>query len=168
MQLPWLVSEAGIGLLRKQSLLGLAKAHFKQTEVVVIMRKSVSISIACFSLCSVSHLTVYMETLYCRQSCLVSSGLRTLMCELWALKLLVVAACPSFLFLLLCLLSRAAEGACQVMLAVKNPPSNAGRRKRLRFDPWEEKIPWRRGWQPTPVFLPREFHGKRSLAGCSP
>ena len=29
-------------------------------------------------------------------------------------------------------------------------------------------IPWRRKWQPTPVFLPGEFHGQRSLAGCSP
>ena len=30
------------------------------------------------------------------------------------------------------------------------------------------KIPWRREWQSTPVFLPGEFHGQRSLAGCSP
>ena len=30
------------------------------------------------------------------------------------------------------------------------------------------KIPWRRKWQPTPVFLPGAFHGQRSLAGCSP
>ena len=30
------------------------------------------------------------------------------------------------------------------------------------------KIPWRREWQPTPVFLPGEFHGQRSLAGYSP
>ena len=29
-------------------------------------------------------------------------------------------------------------------------------------------IPWRRGWQPSPVFLPGEFHGQRSLVGCSP
>ena len=29
------------------------------------------------------------------------------------------------------------------------------------------KIPWRRKWQPTPVFLPRKFRGQRSLAGCS-
>ena len=29
-------------------------------------------------------------------------------------------------------------------------------------------IPWRRKWQPTPVFLPGEFHGRRSLAGYSP
>ena len=30
---------------------------------------------------------------------------------------------------------------------------------------WVGKIPWRRTWQPTPVFLPGEFHGQRSLAG---
>ena len=33
---------------------------------------------------------------------------------------------------------------------------------------WVKKIPWRRKWQPTPVFLPGEFHGQRSLAGLSP
>ena len=37
-----------------------------------------------------------------------------------------------------------------------------------RFDPWVGKIPWRREWQPTPVLLPGEFHGQRSLAGYSP
>ena len=31
--------------------------------------------------------------------------------------------------------------------------------KRYRFDPWVRKIPWRREWQPTLVFLPAEFHG---------
>ena len=36
------------------------------------------------------------------------------------------------------------------------------------FDPWVGKILWRREWQSTPVFLPGEFHGQRSLAGCSP
>jgi len=30
------------------------------------------------------------------------------------------------------------------------------------------KIPWRRKWQPTPVFLPRKSHGQRNLAGYSP
>ena len=35
------------------------------------------------------------------------------------------------------------------------------------FDPWVGKIPWRK-WQPTPVFLPGEFHGQRILAGYSP
>ena len=38
----------------------------------------------------------------------------------------------------------------------------------LGFDPWLRKIPWKRTWQPTPVFLPRKFHGQRSLAGFSP
>ena len=33
---------------------------------------------------------------------------------------------------------------------------------------WVEKIPWRRKWQPTPVFLPGKFHGQRSLVGYSP
>ena len=42
------------------------------------------------------------------------------------------------------------------------------RLKRHRFSPWVGKIPWRRKWQPTPVFLPGEFHGQRSLAGYSP
>ena len=41
------------------------------------------------------------------------------------------------------------------------------RHKRGRFDPWIEKILWR-AWQPTPVFLPGESHGQRSLAGYSP
>ena len=40
--------------------------------------------------------------------------------------------------------------------------------KRCGFDPWVRKISWRRKWQPTPVFLPGESHGQRSLAGCSP
>ena len=40
--------------------------------------------------------------------------------------------------------------------------------RRLRFDPWVGKIPWRRKWQPTPVFLPGKPHRQRSLAGYSP
>ena len=31
------------------------------------------------------------------------------------------------------------------------------------FDPWVGKIPWKREWQSTPVFLPIEFHGQKSL-----
>jgi len=41
---------------------------------------------------------------------------------------------------------------------VKNLPANAG-------DPWVGKIPWRRKWQPTPVFLPGEHCGQKSLVG---
>ena len=36
------------------------------------------------------------------------------------------------------------------------------------FDPWAEKITWRRVWQPTLVFLPVESHGQRSLVGYNP
>ena len=36
-----------------------------------------------------------------------------------------------------------------------------------RFNPWVGKISWRRKWLPTPVFLPGEFHGQKSLAGYS-
>ena len=35
--------------------------------------------------------------------------------------------------------------------------------RRLGFDLWVGKIPWRREWRPTPVFLPGEFHGQRSM-----
>ena len=41
------------------------------------------------------------------------------------------------------------------------------RHRRCGFDPWVEKISWRRKWQLTPVFLPRESHGQRSVAGYS-
>ena len=40
--------------------------------------------------------------------------------------------------------------------------------KRREYDPWVRKISWRRKWQPTPVFLPGEFHGRGNLAGYSP
>ena len=50
---------------------------------------------------------------------------------------------------------------------VKNPPANAGDMK-PEFDPRVGKIPWRRAWQPTPVFLLGESHAQRSLVGYSP
>ena len=40
--------------------------------------------------------------------------------------------------------------------------------KRPGFDPWVGKIPWRRKWQHTPVFLPEKPHGQKSLVGYSP
>ena len=55
----------------------------------------------------------------------------------------------------------------QVPLVVNNMPANAVD-KRLGFSPQLGKIPGRRKWQPTPVFLPGESHGQRSLAGYSP
>ena len=55
-----------------------------------------------------------------------------------------------------------------VGLVVKNLPASAGDRKRSELDSWAWKIPWRRKWQPTPVFLPVESHGQRSLSGDTP
>ena len=43
---------------------------------------------------------------------------------------------------------------------VKNPPACSGG--------WVRKIPWRRKWQPTPVFFPGKFHRQRSLVGYRP
>ena len=53
----------------------------------------------------------------------------------------------------------------RAQLSGKEP---ACQRKRLRFYPWIRKIPWRRAQQPTPVFLPGESHGQKSLARYSP
>ena len=50
----------------------------------------------------------------------------------------------------------------------KEPTCQCRRGKRHRFDPWVGKIPWRKTWQPTLVFLPGESHGERSLVGCGP
>ena len=52
-------------------------------------------------------------------------------------------------------------GASQV-LVVKNTLANAVD-LRFGFDPWVGKIPRRRNWQPTPVYLPRESHRQRNL-----
>ena len=53
-------------------------------------------------------------------------------------------------------------------LSGKESTCQCKRRKGCGFDPWVRKISWGRKWQPTPVFLPGEFHGQRSLAGYSP
>ena len=58
-------------------------------------------------------------------------------------------------------------GVFLVVLVVKNLPANAGDIE-TRVDPWVRKIPWRRAWQPTPVFLPGEPHGQRSLVAYGP
>ena len=53
-------------------------------------------------------------------------------------------------------------------VALEEPACQHRRHKRCRFDPWVRKIPWRRTQQPTPVLLPGECHGRRSLEGYSP
>ena len=54
------------------------------------------------------------------------------------------------------------------MLVVRSLPASAGDINRREFDPWFRKIPWRRKWQPTPIVLPGESHGQKSLVGYSP
>ena len=49
---------------------------------------------------------------------------------------------------------RGKESACQFR-----------RHRSCSFSLWVRKVPWRRKWQPTPVFLPGQFHGQRSLVG---
>ena len=53
-------------------------------------------------------------------------------------------------------------------LSSKESACQCRRHRRCRFNPWVRKIPWRRKWQPTPVFLPGKFHRQRTLAGYSP
>ena len=55
----------------------------------------------------------------------------------------------------------------QVALSGREPTCQCRRSKRCQFHPWVGKIPWRRVWQPTLVFLPGEHHGQRSLMGYS-
>ena len=50
----------------------------------------------------------------------------------------------------------------------KEPACPCRRHKRCVFDLWVREIPWRKKWQPTPVFLPAESCGQRGLAGCGP
>ena len=52
------------------------------------------------------------------------------------------------------------RGASLVAQRIKHLPAMG----ESGFDPWIMKIPWRRKWKPTPVFLPGESHGQRSLA----
>ena len=54
--------------------------------------------------------------------------------------------------------------ASLVAQTVKNLPAM----QETRFNPWVSKVPWGKEWQPTPVFLPEEFHGQMSLVGYHP
>ena len=49
----------------------------------------------------------------------------------------------------------------------REPACQCRSHKRHGFNPWVRKVPWRRAWQPTPVFSPGEPCGQRSLVGCS-
>ena len=75
-----------------------------------------------------------------------------------------IIALAIWTFLIHCLgLSRASQN----LSGGKEPACQYKRHKKGWFSSWARKIPWRRKWQPTPVFLPGEPHGQRSLAGYS-
>ena len=69
----------------------------------------------------------------------------------------------SFQFSLLCSITRGFPGG-----ASGKEPTCQYRRHKTQDPPWVGKIPWRRAWQHTPVFLSGEFHGQRILGSYSP
>ena len=73
-------------------------------------------------------------------------------------NLYIVQGSNLFLNLLYCLPLPTSSG--------KENPCQCKRCRRWGFNPWVEKIPWKRAWQPILVFLPRESHGQRSLAAA--
>ena len=56
----------------------------------------------------------------------------------------------------------------KVVLVVKNSSANTGYIRDSGLIPGLGRFPWRRAWQSTPVFLPGEYQGERSLVGYSP
>ena len=55
-----------------------------------------------------------------------------------------------------------------VALVVKNLPASVGDIRDMGLILGSGRFPWRRAWQPTPVFLPGESHGRKNLVGYSP
>ena len=60
------------------------------------------------------------------------------------------------------------QSGLPMWLSGKESACQCKRLMRQGFDLWVGKVPWRKKWQPTPVFLPGKFHGHRSLTGYSP
>ena len=60
------------------------------------------------------------------------------------------------------------SGASHVVLVVKNLPADAGEVRDMGSIPVSGRFPWRRSWQLTPVFLPRESRELRSLVTYNP
>ena len=80
---------------------------------------------------------------------------------------LTIASWPAYRFLRRQYLCTNTSGLPN-QLSGKEPTCQCRGYKRSRFDPWVRKIPRRRAWQPTPVFLPGESCGLRRLSGCNP
>ena len=96
--------------------------------------------------------------------------------QFWKCLRSLRSTCPQGQFLLESVrenLSHAFPLASGALLVIIRFPGGSDGRvcpqcRRPGFDLWVRKIPWRRAWQPTPVFFPGESHGQRSPAGYSP
>ena len=100
------------------------------------------------------------------------SWLLKLYIKSWSLVASVLQLCfPSstlcWLFWVICLSVETLEGY-PCVTSGQEPTYQCRRCKRSGIYPWVKKIPWRRAWQPTPVFLPGESHGQRNLVGYGP
>ena len=89
------------------------------------------------------------------------------MCVMIELKIYSLNNFEVYNTILLIIVIMLCIGASQLALVVKKLPANVAD-MRHGFNLWVRKIPWRRKWQPTPVFLPGKSNGQRSLAGYSP
>ena len=107
---------------------------------------------------STQHL--YIPSMSSR-SCLLSDGITRAILQVGPQ---IKAPLPSAPILLL---GMQANGSSHVVNGKKSA-CQCRRCRRHGFDPWVRKIPWRKQWLPTPVFLPGESHGQRSLVDYSP
>ena len=73
---------------------------------------------------------------------------------------------PAYMLPIICCPSRQTQGLPRWLS--KESVCQCRRSRRRGFSPWVGKIPWRRAWQPTGVFLPGDSHGPRSLVDYSP
>ena len=66
-----------------------------------------------------------------------------------------------------CFVNCNSKSGCPRWLSGKESAHLCRIQMRCEFDPWVGKIPWRRKWQPAPIFLSGKSHGQRGLVGCS-
>ena len=80
----------------------------------------------------------------------------------------VPTAWEHLIFIIMSFLQMLAKTSICLVWITHSLSCQCKRHKRCRFDPWVWKIPWRRTWKSTPVFLPGETHGQRSPVCYSP
>ena len=109
---------------------------------------NISVSHTSLSLMTTTLLTISMNLTFLDFTCKWDHAVFVFLCLAYLLKIMS---------------SRGLPGGT----SVKEPACKCRRHKRHGFNPWVGKIPWRRKWQLTPVFLPGKSHGQKSLVGYS-